>query len=142
MCTGCKKTAVKVYNATNQTVNTNSAISLLNSEYTNNSCNAISVNNNSITINQSGTYFVAVNANVLPTVNTGNISLQILNQGTNIPAAIASAGATDILENISINTLITVKPSCKCVRNNAVLTFLNTGVNATYTNIAINIFEI
>lgn len=140
-CNCQKGVAAKLYNSTSQTVNTNSAITLLNNEIYNNCSNALTVNNNTVTIHQCGTYFVSVDATVSST-DTGNISFQIFNNGTGVAAAIAATNASTTANNIGVSTLIRVDPSCRCVNNNAELTFLNTGVASTYTNIIVNIIKV
>lgn len=142
MCNNnCRKATIKAYNQTSQTVLTNGAVTLLNSNITGGSCR-ISLDNNGIKINKAGTYLVVVNANALASA-AGDLVLQLFNKGVAEPGAIARATATTTaVENMGFSTIITVDPSCCCVNNNALLTFVNTGVGATYSNIAVNIIEV
>lgn len=134
--------SVKAFNQTSQTVLSNGSPVLLNQEITGGKCSGITINNSSITLCKPGTYFVSVNANALATA-AGDLTLELLNKGVAIPSAIASVTAdTTATENLSFSTLITVDCSCNCINNNVVLTLLNTGVEATYSNIQITIFKI
>lgn len=140
MCNCCKST-IKAYNQTSQTILTNGAVTLLNTKVTGGNCK-ISLDSNGIRINKAGTYLVVVNANALATA-AGDLILQLFNKGVAEPGALARVTATTTaVENINFATIITVDPSCRCVDNNALLTFINTGVGATYSNIAVNIIEV
>ena len=133
---------LKAYNTSSQTVLANGSLNLLNNEITGGCCGGLSINNNAITVSKGGTYLITVSANALATTN-GNITLQLFNKGTAVPAAIASAtGTTTDTKNLNFSLLYNVGNSCNCVNNTALLTLINTGVGATYSNIILNIVRV
>lgn len=98
--------------------------------------------NNAATITRAGTYLVNISANALATT-AGDLSLQLVNNGSNVPGAIAVAtGTTTGTLNLNVNYLLTVKKSCNCIDNKAVLTLLNSGVGATYSNVVMTIARV
>lgn len=141
MNSNCCPVSVKAFNQTSQTVLQNGSLSFLNSEITGDKCCSI-INNNAITLKQAGTYLITINANALATT-ADNLTLQLFNKGVAVPGAIGTVTATTTgTENIGFSTLITINSSCNCVNNNAILTLINTGVGATYSNVAINIIKV
>lgn len=134
----CKATLL-AYNNANQAVATNGVIStpvVLTSGCGIFSCPAT-------TIKKPGTYLINVSANVVADI-IGAITLQLSNNGILIPAAIAeiTAATTTDVNNINFTYLLTVKKSCECIDNTAVLTLLNTGVPATYNNIVMTVVRV
>ena len=92
----------------------------------------------SFQLNKPGFYFVTFNAvaTATTTAATNPITIQLLNNGTNVSGALASGLSTAANSpiNLSFSTLIQVKPSCCAVNNTAILTLQNTGIEAEYTN--------
>ena len=85
---------------------------------------------------------ITVSANALATTNE-NVTLQLFNKDTAVPAAIASAtGTITDTKNLNFSLLYNVGNSCNCVNNTALLTLINTGVGATYSNIILNIVRV
>lgn len=137
MCNDCKGTLL-AYNNANQVVTTNSTLSTPIT--TVEGCGVKF--NNAATISRAGTYLINISANALATA-AGDIVLQLVNNGTNVPGAVAVVtGETTATENLSITYLITVKKSCNCIDNKAVLTLLNAGVGATYSNVVMTIARV
>ena len=90
-----------------------------------------------ISLTRTGTYLVAVTA----TGNAGSgntFSVQAYNNGTAIPAAIASLVDTG---TVHFTTLVKVLPSCSSINNNANLTFVNTGAT-TYSTVEVDIIKV
>jgi hypothetical protein len=142
MCNN-ERASIKAFSQSSQTVLTNGAVGLLNNSITGGNCSGITINNNAITLKKSGTYLVTVSANLIATA-LGNLTLQLYNKGVAVPGAIATttaANTTDV-RNINFSILIHVDPSCNCVNNNDVLTLINSGIGATYTNVIIDIVKI
>lgn len=97
-------------------------------------------------LNKPGFYFVTFNGVGAATDATvGNIVVQLQQNGVNIPGALASAESTTALtdvRNLSFSTIIQVKPSCCAVDNNVNLTFVNTGIPTTFSNINVAITKL
>jgi len=72
------------------------------------------------------------------------ITLQLENNGTAVPGVVASEDVTTdtAIVNLGFTTVIKVKPSCPMVCNKAVLSVVNTGIAATYTNATITIVKL
>ena len=134
----CKATLL-AYNNANQAVATDGVIStpvVLTSGYGIFPCPTT-------TIKKPGTYLINVSANVVADT-AGVITLQLSNNGILVPAAIAeiTAATTTDVNNINFTYLLTIKKSCECIDNTAVLTLLNTGVPATYNNIVMTVVRV
>lgn len=134
----CKATLL-AYNNANQAAATNSVLStpvVTTSGY------GITFNS-ATTIKRPGTYLINVSADVTAD-ELGNVALQLSNNGTVLPAAIAEYTATSNTDMVSMGFtyLIDVKKSCECIDNTTVLTLLNTGVPATYNNIAMTVVRV
>lgn len=134
----CKATLL-AYNNANQAAATNSVLStpvVTTSGY------GITFNS-AATIKRPGTYLINISANVTAD-ELGNVALQLSNNGTILPAAIAEYTATSNTNMVSIGFtyLIDLKKSCECIDNTTVLTLLNTGVPATYNNIAMTVVRV
>ena len=72
--------------------------------------------------------------------------MNMMNQSIpNIPGALTSAASTTALtdvESLSFSTIVQVKPSCCAVDNNVNLTFVNTGIPTTFSNINVAITKL
>ena len=88
-------------------------------------------------LSKAGYYYVSFNADVAITDSTaGDIVVELQNSGVAVPAAKATyyCETSGNVGNVGFSKIIKVSPSCCMVDNTAVLTFVNTGVDATYTN--------
>lgn len=88
----------------------------------------------SFKLNKPGYYFVSFNADVSGA--TGEVVVQLLSNETSIPGAegsVSLAAVTDV-SNLNFSTIVKVLPSCAVIDNLQTLTFLNAGVDATFTN--------
>ena len=96
-------------------------------------------------LNKPGYYYVTVTAvGSASATTTDPITLTLYNGTTPIAGATASelsAEATDIVD-LTINTIIPVRPSCCAVDNTVNLMVVNTGVEAIYTNTTITITKL
>lgn len=97
-----------------------------------------------VEIENPGLYFVEFNAVGSTQGTAGDIAVQLQKNGVNVLGAIASesSSATTDIGSITFSTIIDVLPSCCSVDNSVNLSFVNTGVAATYTNVAINVIKL
>ena len=95
-------------------------------------------------LNKPGYYYVTFNAVAAATTTVGELTVELYNNGVAVPGAEASYTTTTAGENATyaFSTIIRVPPSCCVVNNAAKLTVVNTGVEATYTNVNINITKL
>ena len=95
-------------------------------------------------LNKPGYYYVTFNAVAAATTTVGELTVELYNNGVAVPGAEASYTTTTAGENANyaFSTIIRVPPSCCVVNNTARLTVVNTGVDATYTNVNINITKL
>lgn len=132
---------------------TNTSIAVLTNE-------ALTFNNNSIqtgctvthaagsatfALNKPGFYFVTFNGIAAATDAVGNITVQLQQNGINVPGALTTAASTTALTDIkslSFSTIIQVKPSCCAIDNNVNLTLINTDVPATFSNVNVVITKL
>ena len=101
-------------------------------------------NGQTFQLNKPGYYYVTFNAVASATTTVGLLTVELYNNGVAVPGALASyttATAGDEA-NYAFSTIIRVPPSCCAVDNTARLTLVNTGVDATYTNVNINITKL
>ena len=85
-------------------------------------------------LNRPGLYYVAFNADALPTA-AGDLVAQLRSNNELVPGAIATTtGTTTSTENLFFSRVIQVKPSCCSIDNSVNLTVINSGVGATYSN--------
>lgn len=71
-------------------------------------------------------------------VYTINNSLEV----ANVPMSAGLSVALTDVESLSFSTIIQVKPSCCAVDNNVNLTFVNTGIPTTFSNINVAITKL
>ena len=95
-------------------------------------------------LNKPGYYYVTFNAVAAATTTVGELTVELYNNGVAVPGAEASYTTTTAGDNsnYAFSTIIRVLPSCCVVNNSARLTVVNTGVDATYTNVNINITKL
>lgn len=128
---------LQAYTSVSQTVAESSPINFNITKYST-SCNAAITNANSITLKKAGFYEVQFNGTAAGTA-AGNVSAQLYINGTLVADALSSgySGATTENTPLSFSTIIQVRPSCAMVNNNIVLQVINTGPEATYSNVNI-----
>ena len=95
-------------------------------------------------LNKPGYYYVTFNADGAATTTPGDIVIVLQNNGIAIPGAMATVtvAAADDATNLAFATIVKVPPSCCAIDNTAMLTLVNTGVAATFTNVNINITKL
>ena len=95
-------------------------------------------------LNKPGFYYVTFNAVAAATTTPGELTVELYNNGVAVPGAEASYTTTTAGDNANyaFSTIVRVPPSCCAVDNTARLTVVNTGVDATYTNVNINITKL
>lgn len=104
-----------------------------------------SAGSTTFSLNKPGFYFVTFNGTgAITGATAGTIIVSMLNNGTLVPgatASVSSASTTDV-RSLAFSKLIQVKPSCCAVNNTTNLTFNNTGLAATFTNVNVVITKI
>lgn len=96
----------------------------------------------SFTLTKPGYYYITFNADVLGTA-AGDITAELINGSVAVPGATATTTiAVGETANIAFATIVRVLPSCAAIDNTTILTVLNSGVAATYTNANINITKL
>lgn len=95
-------------------------------------------------LNKPGYYYVTFNADGAATTAPGDVVIVLQNNGVAIPGAMATVtvAAADDATNLAFATIVKVPPSCCAIDNTAMLTLVNTGVAATFTNVNINITKL
>ena len=101
-------------------------------------------NGNTFQLNKPGYYYVTFNAVASATATLGDLTIALYNNGVAVPGALATTTTTVAGNNAdyAFSTIIRVIPSCCMVDNTARLTLVNTGVDATYENVNINITKL
>lgn len=137
------------YNTNTQELAVNSNIAFDNNWVLTRRCNCIPVISHetgsvAVSLNAPGIYYVAFNADA--GAAAGIVTAQLYDGAELVPGAEASAYSAAIAQpaNLAFSTLIRVCPNCPSVCDNvpAVLTVKNTGVAATYTNVAITVTKV
>ena len=125
---------INSYTSTSQTIITNALIDFdINAVKT--GCTVTHAEGTpTFSLNRPGLYYVAFNADALPTA-AGDLVAQLRSNNELVPGAIATAtGTTTSTENLFFSRVIQVKPSCCSIDNSVNLTVINSGVGATYSN--------
>lgn len=134
------------YTNTSQTVVTGGSI-VFNTNAIQTGCTAThTTNTNAVSLNKPGIYMVSFNSDAVESGTAGNITVQVYGNGTLIPSVESTAfsGTTTSVVNPNFTALIRVTPNCCASTGNVpyVLTFVNTGVGATYTNAAVTVTKV
>ena len=95
-------------------------------------------------LNKPGYYYVTFNAVAAATTTVGELTVELQNNGVAVPGAEASYTTTTAGDNsnYAFTTIIRVPPTCCPLATGTKLTVVNTGVDATYTNVNINITKL
>lgn len=142
-CTACNnKSTLVATNTSSQPLGATSPITF-NAFSTNGSAITV-VGNNVVKITKPGIYYVSFSGVGIATATAGDVSVQLYRDGSPIPGILATeySSATTDLVNLGFSTIVEVKKSCACVDNTAVLTILNIGTNATFTNAEVSIVKV
>ena len=101
-------------------------------------------NGQTFQLNKPGYYYVTFNAIAAATTTVGELTVELQNNGVVVPGAVSTYTTTTAGDNATyaFSTIIRVPPSCCVVDNTARLTLVNSGVDATYTNVNINITKL
>lgn len=105
-----------------------------------------SYTNTSVTIRQAGVYQVVVSASAATTQSSAtNLTIELMNNGTqvsNVESTTTSTSTTDV-QPMAFSALVKVDPTvCPLNDNSATLTVVNSGGDATYSNITITIIKV
>ena len=133
---------ISSYNTTSQAVTTNGTLTFTTDRILT-GCTATR-NGATFQLNKPGYYYVTFNATASATDTVGLLTVELYNNGVAVPGAEASTTTTVVgnVSNYAFSTIVRVPPSCCMVDNTARLTVVNTGVDATYTNVNINITKL
>ena len=125
---------ISSYTSTSQTLLTNALINF-NINAVKTGCTVTHAEGTpTFSLNRPGLYYVAFNADALPTA-AGDLVAQLMSNNELVPGAIATTtGTTTSTESLSFSRIIQVKPSCCSIDNSVNLTVINSGVGATYSN--------
>ena len=125
---------ISSYTSTSQTLLTNALINF-NINAVETGCTVTHAEGTpTFSLNRPGLYYVAFNADALPTA-AGDLVIQLRSNNKLVPGAIATTtGTTTSTESLSFSRIIQVKPSCCSIDNSVNLTVINSGVGATYSN--------
>ncbi len=99
-----------------------------------------------VVLNRPGYYFISFSsiATATEATETAPITVQLFNEDEQIPGATASAlsatNTTDV--NLAFSTIVRIRPSCCSIDNTGILTFKNTGADATFTTPNVVVFYI
>lgn len=135
------------YSTTDQTVAVNGVVALGNNGVSACGCISHAAGTGSVSLQRAGYYRITVNADAANTTATaGNITLQLYSNGTAYAGAEAtqtSESTTDVA-NLSFTALIRVLPNCCAIDNNlpTTLTLVNTGIAATFSNVAMTVVRL
>ena len=139
-----QKSVLNAYTNQNQTLTTGQSLIFNNINLLNGCSIDFIAGSGSIELEKSGVYLVTVDAIAVESGTVGDVTIQLQKNGVNVNGATASENSTadtDIV-NLSFSTLVRVLPSCASIDNTTVLTILNTGVGATFSNVNINIIKL
>ena len=133
---------ISSYNITTQAIATNDLLTFTTDRILT-GCTATR-NGSTFQLNKPGYYYVTFNADVAATEALGALMVEMFNNGVAVPGAEATETATVAgnISNIAFATIIKVAPSCAMIDNVGRLTFVNTGVAATFTNVNVNITKL
>ena len=133
---------INSYNVTTQDVAVNGLLTFTTDRILT-GCTAIR-DGQTFQLNKPGYYYVTFNADGEATTDVGDITVALFDNGVAVPGATATTtvAATGTTENLAFATIIKVLPSCCAVDNKGALTFVNTGVAATFTNVNVNITKL
>ena len=133
---------ISSYNTTSQAIATNGLLNFTTDRILT-GC-TVTRDGQTFQLNKPGYYYVTFNAVAAATITVGELTVELYNNGVAVPGAEASYTTTTAGDNsnYAFSTIIRVLPSCCVVNNTARLTVVNTGVDATYTNVNINITKL
>ena len=133
---------ISSYNTTSQAVATDGLLTFTTDRILT-GCTATR-NGQTFQLNKPGSYYVTFNAVAAATDTVGLLTMELYNNGVAVPGALASTTTTTAgaESDFAFSTIIRVPPSCCVVNNTAKLTVVNTGVDATYSNVNINITKL
>ena len=145
-CANCanmyQKSSVNAYTQAGQTVVTGSPVTFVNGTRTGCSIN-FTAGTTSIRLAKPGLYQVQFSAYGAESGTAGNITVQMYRNGVAVPGAVSSANSTTVtdVKAIGFSSVVRVLPSCAAIDNDVTLTFVNTGVGATFGNVQATVIK-
>lgn len=135
------------YATDQQTVGVNELIDLPSVGFNTNCSISHSQNTNTISLNKAGFYKVSFSAVVANTTATaGDVTVETRTNGTLYEGGskTVSTDSTTDFENVSFTIGVHVRPNCCQAMNNVptILTFVNTGIEANYTDVDVVVEKI
>ena len=133
---------ISSYNTTSQAVATGDLLTFTTDRILT-GC-TVTRNGQTFQLNKPGYYYVTFNAVAAATTTVGELTVELQNNEVVVLGAEASYTTTTAGDNsnYAFSTIIRVLPSCCAIDNTARLTVVNTGVDATYSNVNINITKL
>ena len=133
---------ISSYNITTQTVAANGLLTFTTDRILT-GCTATR-DGSTFQLNKPGYYYVTFNAVAAATEAVGELVVELQNNGVAVPGAEAASTTTTAgnNDNYAFATIIKVPPSCCAIDNTAKLTLVNTGVEATFANVNVNITKL
>lgn len=131
---------LNAYTNTSQSISAGSPIPFNTNRYRTCKCISHSAGSTSITLNCPGYYIISFSGTATATTSgTDPIIVQLARNGTAVPAGNASAlsAAANTPVSLSFTTAVKVLSSCCAVDNTTVLSVLNSGIAADFTNVEI-----
>lgn len=135
---------INSYTSTSQAVLTGTAVNFNTNKIRTGCTVTHAEGTTTFSLNKPGFYFVSFNGIGSTTADAGDVTIQMYQNGAPVIGALTtnnSTAATDI-NNFAFSTIVQVRPNCCAVNNNTSLTFVNTGVGATYTNVNVVITKL
>ena len=141
-CRRYQKSTLYAYTQASQSVGVNLPVAFNNSQKT--GCSIELETPNMIELCNPGLYLVEFNSSAATSETAGDITVQLQRNGVNLPGTLATntSSATTHIQSLSFSTIIDVLPLCCAVNNQTNLSVGNTGIAATFANVAINIVKL
>lgn len=139
-----QKSVLNAYSITSQTLTTNQVIEFTNINILDGCSIKYSPGSSSITLSKPGIYLVTVDAVAAESGTAGIVTMQLQKDGNNINGALSSSNSAAVTDfnSMTVSTLVKVLPSCQAIDNTTILTVLNTGVGAIYSNANITVIKL
>jgi hypothetical protein len=138
-----KKSILNAYTNQTQVLTTGQTLKFNNINISDGSSIDFDAGTGSVTLRSPGVYLVIVNATGAESGTAGLVTIQLQRNGVNVNGASSSSTSSAVTDFRSVNfsTPIKVLPSCASIDNSTVITVLNSGVGATYSNVNITVIK-
>lgn len=140
----CNKNVLNTFTSTTANVLTSSPINFLQNDVLSGCVIKYVEGTPTIAIKTPGIYLINFSAVGYASGGTGVVTVTMQNRGVNVPSALSTVGTSAAAAQGTFNfsKVIKVLPSCCNIDNTANLTFINSGVPATFTSANVNIIKL